>query len=74
MPQFGAVRFPILPVEECHVDLFDGAGIEAARVDAIAVGIGPRDVKRFDAAYPAKQMLGHAGVEAVSRQVFFASI
>ena len=70
MCQLGAVGFPILPVEGRDVDFFNGAGVEATRVDAVAVGIGSWDIKRFDAANLAKQMLGHSGVDSVSREMF----
>src|SRR5262249_7813284 len=44
----------------------DGGGIEAARVDAEAVGMGARHVERFHAADRAEEVLRGAGVEGVS--------
>jgi len=70
--QLGRMILPVHAVELTDVDLLDRAGIQAARIDAVAVGVGTRDVKRFDAANPAKQMFGDSGVECICRQVFVA--
>ena len=60
-----AVLFPIYPVELTYFDPLDRAGFETAHVDAVAVGIGARHIKGFDAANFTKEMLGDAGVEFI---------
>ena len=70
--QLGRMVLPVHAVELIDADPLDRARIQAARIDAVAVGIGTRDVKRFDAAKLAKQMFGNSSVERVSRQLFIA--
>src|SRR5487761_1158931 len=66
-----ALRILVLPfpaVEGPHGHLLEGAGVEAAGIDAETVGMGARDVERLDAAHRAEEMLRRAGVESVSRE------
>ena len=46
---------PMAAVEVLHRDRRDGPGLEAAHVDADAVGVGARHVERLDAAHPAEE-------------------
>lgn len=70
MREFGRVLLPVAPVESGYRDAFDRARVETTRIDAVAVRIGARHVKRFDAADIAEQMLGDSGVESVRREMF----
>ena len=65
MGELMAVLFPIHAVERTYSNLLDRAGFETAHVDAVAVGIGARHIKGFDAANFTKEMLGDAGVEFI---------
>ena len=56
---------PVPAVERRHVDAPNRAGFKASGIDAVAVRIGARDVKGFDAANRAKQVLRGAGVERI---------
>src|SRR5215472_13520752 len=61
-------RLAIAVVEGFDCDLGERRLIEAAEIDAVAVGVGARHVERFHAAVAAEQMLRGAGVEAVLTQ------
>src|SRR5580698_11290180 len=61
-----AALFPLASVERTHRDRLNGAAVDAARVDAEAVGVGAWHVKRLHAASAAKQVFCDAGVERVA--------
>lgn len=61
------MSLPVFAVERFDDERF-GPLIKTSNVDIDAIGIGARDVKTFDAALTAEQMLGDAGVERVSLQ------
>ena len=60
---------PIFAIEGADVHMPNGRGVEAANVDAIAVGIRTGTIKRSDAARFTEKMLGDTGVECISSQV-----
>src|SRR5688572_20022153 len=70
-----ALRIVLLPVPSVdEIDLHAGHGgrIDAARVDAEAIGVRPRHVERFDAAGGAEVMPRRPGVERIGGQGFLA--
>jgi hypothetical protein len=68
MGKIAGMVLPIFSIKGSYGDPFDPIGLQAPHVDAVAVGIGSRNVKRFDAAHPAKEVLGYARVECVTYQ------
>jgi len=62
-PGFGGLAIAV--VEGLDGDLREGRLIEAAEIDAVAVGVGARHVERFHPAAAAEQVPGTAGIEAV---------
>lgn len=58
---------PMLTVEFCDADFLDRTRIKATNVDAVAIRVGTWNIKRFNAADIAEQMLGDARVERISR-------
>jgi len=73
MSKLPGMQLPVLTVEFCNSDFLDRTRIETSHVDAVAIGVGTRNVKRFNAADIAEQMLRNTGVECVSGQILFAS-
>src|SRR5262249_38935118 len=65
---------PLASVEGLGRDrqLLDRPLIQAARVDAVAVGMRARHIERLDAAHRAEKMLRHAGVESIRGEEFRA--
>jgi len=61
--KLASMFFPMLAVESGDGNFLDRGGIQATHVNAAAIGIRPRNIKRLDAAYFAKQMLSHTGVD-----------
>src|SRR5690348_14576072 len=68
----GKVLFPVLSVDLPRARDPERAFVEAARVDAVAVGMRARHVERLDAAVPAEKVLRGAGVELVGRERLLA--
>jgi hypothetical protein len=68
----GRRAFPVLAVERRNGHRRDGIAVDAASVDAYAVGVRPGDVERFNAAMRAKVVLRDAGVEGVGGQIVAA--
>src|SRR5512138_1909651 len=68
----GILLLPLAAVEGLDIDGFDGRRIEAAGVDAVAVGMRARYVERLDPARRAEEMLGDTRVERVGRQSVLA--
>jgi hypothetical protein len=64
--------FPLATVEGGDRHRRHAARFQAARVDAVAIGMRARHVERLDAAGGAEQVLGRARVELVARQCVFA--
>ena len=61
--------FPVTAVERTNCHRIDRCGVEAARVDAVAVGVGARDIERLHAAMAAEAVPGDAGAEGVLDEV-----
>src|ERR1700684_4244367 len=55
--------FPVAPIEGRDRHGLDGAGVDAARIHADAVGMRARDVKGLHSARGTKQMLGGMRIE-----------
>src|SRR5689334_5671055 len=56
----------ILTIEGLDRDALDGCAVDASRVDAVAVRVRTRHIKRFDTTHGTEKMLCHAGIERVS--------
>ncbi len=72
MGKLSSMFLPMLAVESDNRNFSDRRIVQAAHVDAVAIGVGPRNVKRFDAAHFAKQVFGNTGVEYIGRKMFSA--
>src|ERR1700722_15130013 len=59
----GAALFPIAAVERFHRNGFYGVAVDAAHVDADAVGVRARNVEGLHSAGRAEKMLGDMRVE-----------
>src|SRR5918992_4563066 len=68
MGKIAGMVLPIFSIKGSYGDPFDPIGLQAPHVYAVAVGVGSRNVERFDAAHPAKEVLGYARVECVTYQ------
>src|ERR1700681_171762 len=60
---FGPSFFPMLAIERRYGHRFDGIAVEAAGVDADAVGMRAGNVERFHAAGRTEKVLGDVCVE-----------
>lgn len=66
MGEFVSVLLPVLTIEALYLDVLERTGIDTAEVNADAVRIGARDIKRLHAAGFAEVVLCHTGVEPVA--------
>ena len=65
---FRILLFPFEPIERLDLYALDRRRIQAAYVDAVAIGVRAGNIEGFDAAHRAEKMLRGAGVERVGRQ------
>src|SRR5215470_6427302 len=70
MGKLFAMFLPMLAVESGDRNFLDRRNLQAAHVDTVAVRIRSRNIKRFDAAHPAKQVLGDPRVKRIRRETF----
>ena len=63
---------PMPTVESGDRNFPDRRIVQATYVDTVTIGVGSRNVKRFNAAYFAKQVFGHARIECVARKMLSA--
>ena len=52
-------------IEGCVITGVDGVGFNASRIDAHPVGIGPRNIKRFNATPATEVMLRNTTAEGI---------
>ena len=72
MGKISSMILPMLAVESGNRNFPDRRIVQTAYVDTVTIGVGSRNVKRFNAAYFAKQVLGNARIECVARKIFSA--
>ena len=60
--------FPMSTVERSNLDVSNRPRFQTAYVYAVTVGMGPRHIKRLDAANLAEEVSGDAGIERVTRK------
>jgi RNase P/RNase MRP subunit p30 len=63
----------LVVVEGLDLDVLDARALEAAHVDAVAVGVGARHVEGLDAAVAAEQVARGARVERVLAEALGAA-
>lgn len=73
MPEGFGVPGPVTAIEFSEFDVAARGKAEAANVQAEAIRIGARDVKRLDSANTAEQVTRRIGFETVFPELFLAS-
>jgi hypothetical protein len=63
------IPLPVFSVEGTYRHGAQRRGVQTTHVHAVAVGIGPGNIKRFDAAHLAKQMRGDTRIEFIRLKV-----
>lgn len=66
------VCFPVLAIEVTYLGLVDVEVAEAVGVDAVAIGVGARDIERLYTAGGAEQVFGLASIETVVGECLLA--
>ena len=59
------MRFPVLAINRLDVNREFVRELQAGEIDADAIGVGPRSIKRLHATNAAKQMPSDPGVESI---------
>lgn len=59
----------MLAVELFNINLFDGAGIQAINVDTITIWMRTRNIKGFDPAGFAEEMVSRFGIKTIHAEV-----
>ena len=62
----------MLAIERRNRHRLDGIAVDAASIDARAVGVRPGDIERLYAAMRAKVVLRDAGIEGIGSQIVAA--
>lgn len=68
MGEFVSVLLPVLTIEVLYLEVLERTGVDTAEVNADAVRVGARDVKRLHAAGFAEVVLCHTSVEPVATE------